>query len=137
MEYAADRGIRVVPEFDLPGHSRSWQIAYPELASRPSANDRLYAAAGLFSDPIDPTKASVYVFLKRLMAELTSLFPDEYFHMGGDEVDPSAWEENDAIVQFMADEKIATFSSSRRISLDAMPRFLANSERYPWGGTTF
>ncbi|MCH2170688.1 beta-N-acetylhexosaminidase [Myxococcota bacterium] len=133
VEYAADRGIRVVPEFDLPGHSRSWQIAYPELASRPSANDRLYAAAGLFSDPIDPTKASVYVFLKRLMAELTSLFPDEYFHMGGDEVDPSAWEDNDAIVQFMADEKIADFQQLQAYFIGRYAEILGELGKVPVG----
>lgn len=107
VAFAADRGIRVVPEFDLPGHSRSWQIAYPHLASRPDKSYRLYAAEGIFSDPIDPTKESVYTFLTGLVEELTGLFPDRYFHMGGDEVDKSAWEDSDSIDAFMEKNGIA------------------------------
>jgi hexosaminidase len=109
VHYAADRGIRVVPEFDLPGHSRSWQIAYPELASRPDAGYDLYAQRGIFSDPIDPTKEIVYQHLETLVKEISELFPDRYFHLGGDEVSHRAWKKNPAITAFMAREAIADY----------------------------
>ncbi len=101
VEYAADRGIRIMPELDLPGHSRSWQIAYPELASRPDEDYKLYATTGIFSDPINPAREEVYVFLETLVAEMADLFPDRYFHLGGDEVDYSAWEDSDQVNEFM------------------------------------
>ncbi|MEH6593231.1 MAG: beta-N-acetylhexosaminidase [Halioglobus sp.] len=104
IDYAADRGIRVMPEFDLPGHSRSWQIAYPILASRPGQDYKLFEVATSFSDPLDPSREEVYQFIERLTKEMAALFPDRYFHLGGDEVNPDAWETNDAIRAFMQDQ---------------------------------
>lgn len=106
IEYAADRGIRVVPELDLPGHSRSWQIAYPELSSAPGKQYELYRSDGIFSDPLHPALESTYELIEKLLAEVSTLFPDEYFHLGGDEVSYSAWEDNDDIVRFMAENDI-------------------------------
>ena len=96
IAYAHDRGIRVIPEFDIPGHSRSWFLGYPELASGP----------GPFSlesgDPImDPTRESTYKFLEKFIAEMSKLFPDEYFHIGGDEVDGKQWDANPKIQEFI------------------------------------
>jgi len=96
IAYAHDRGIRVVPEFDMPGHSRSWVIGYPELASGP----------GPFTleqgDPIlDPTREETYKFLEKFIAEMSKLFPDPYFHIGGDEVDGKQWDANPKIQEFI------------------------------------
>lgn len=96
IAYAHDRGIRVVPEFDTPGHSRSWVIGYPELASGP----------GPFTlqdgDPIlDPTRETTYKFLETFIAEMAKLFPDAYFHIGGDEVDGKQWDANPKIQEFI------------------------------------
>ena len=96
ISYAHDRGIRVMPEFDMPGHSRSWVIGYPELAS----------GAGPFTledgDPIlDPTRDSTYKFLEKFIAEMAKLFPDAYFHIGGDEVDGKQWDANPKIQEFI------------------------------------
>jgi hexosaminidase len=96
ISYAHDRGIRVMPEFDMPGHSRSWVIGYPDLAS----------GAGPFTledgDPIlDPTRDSTYKFLEKFIAEMAKLFPDAYFHIGGDEVDGKQWDANPKIQEFI------------------------------------
>ena len=96
IAYAHDRGIRVVPEFDMPGHSRSWVVGYPELASGP----------GPFTleqgDPIlDPTREETYKFLEKFIAEMAKLFPDAYFHIGGDEVDGKQWDANPKIQEFI------------------------------------
>jgi hexosaminidase len=96
ISYAHDRGIRVVPEFDMPGHSRSWVIGYPELASGP----------GPFTledgDPIlDPTREETYKFLEKFISEMAKLFPDAYFHIGGDEVDGKQWNANPKIQEFI------------------------------------
>ena len=96
IAYAHDRGIRVVPEFDMPGHSRSWVIGYPELASGPGP----YSVEE--GDPIlDPTRESTYKFLGQFIAEMAKLFPDAYFHIGGDEVDGKQWDSNPKIQDFM------------------------------------
>ncbi|HEX3820352.1 MAG TPA: family 20 glycosylhydrolase [Candidatus Sulfotelmatobacter sp.] len=96
ISYAHDRGIRVIPEFDMPGHSRSWFLGYPDLASGPGP----YTLED--GDPItDPTRESTYKFLEKFIAEMAKLFPDEYFHIGGDEVDGKQWDSNPKIQEFI------------------------------------
>ncbi len=98
IAYAHDRGIRVMPEFDIPGHSRSWFIGYPELSSGVGP----YTLDGGGIDPImDPTKEATYKFLEKFIAEMAKLFPDAYFHIGGDEVDGKQWDANPQIQAFI------------------------------------
>lgn len=100
IEYARDRGIRVVPEFDIPGHSRSWLVGYPELASGPGPYrvERLDDS----QDPIiDPTQERTYKLLDTFTAEMARLFPDPYFHIGGDEVNGKQWDANPKIQEFI------------------------------------
>ncbi len=100
IEYAHQRGIRIVPEIDVPGHSTAMIYAYPHLASV----DRDYALQdhwGVFDPTLDPTKASTYSFLDSLLTEVASLFPDQYFHIGGDENTGRDWKRNPAIQAFM------------------------------------
>ena len=100
LEYARDRGIRVVPEFDMPGHTTAWFVGYPELASGPGpyAIERHW---GVFDPAMDPTRETTYEFLDPLIGEMTALFPDQYFHVGGDEVNGKQWEGNPQIQEFM------------------------------------
>lgn len=100
IEYAHDRGIRVVPEFDMPGHTTSWFAAYPELASGPGPY-QVERKFGVFDPAIDPTKKETYRFLDSFIGEMAALFPDDYFHIGGDEVNGKQWDANPAIQQFM------------------------------------
>lgn len=108
IEYAADRGIRVVPEFDLPGHSTAWFVGHPELASAPGPYvlDSLY---GILDPVMDPTRDEVYNFLDEFFGEMAELFPDTYLHIGGDEVKPKHWEENPDIQKFMKENNIEDF----------------------------
>lgn len=85
VQYARDRGIRVVPEFDVPGHAASWLVGYPELGAGPGPFHIFRSWAG-HDAVFDPAKPEVYEFLDSFIGEMASLFPDAYFHMGGDEV---------------------------------------------------
>jgi len=100
IEYAADRGVRVVPEFDMPGHTSSWMVGYPELASAPGPYE-LEMRWGVFDPTMDPTREETYEFLDRFIGEMAALFPDEYFHIGGDENNGKQWKENPQIQEFM------------------------------------
>ncbi|MBL7239518.1 beta-N-acetylhexosaminidase [Komagataeibacter rhaeticus] len=97
--YAADRGIRIVPEFDAPGHSYALLRAYPQYAAQPVTSPmdprRVVRAA------LDPSNPQTYVFLAQLYHEMAGLFPDAYFHVGGDEVRPDEWTANPKISAFM------------------------------------
>jgi hexosaminidase len=102
IAYAHERGIRVMPEFDIPGHSRSWFLGYPELSSGAGPYTLEGGGAGPYIDPImDPTRESTYKFLEKFIAEMAKLFPDAYFHIGGDEVDGKQWDANPKVQEFM------------------------------------
>lgn len=92
VAYARDRGIRVVPEFDMPCHATAWFSGYPELSS---------GLEPMKSDAMDPSRESTYKFLTRFIGDMATLFPDTYFHTGGDECDFSQWEKNPRISEYM------------------------------------
>jgi hexosaminidase len=103
VEYARARGIRVMPEFDVPGHTASWVLAYPEIGDGRTVKrvPQLYDEYATNQGELDPTKESTYKFLDTLIGEMGEIFPDAYFHIGGDEVDGTGWKANPAIQAFM------------------------------------
>jgi hexosaminidase len=105
IAYARDRGIRVVPEFDIPGHSTSWLVGYPELGSAPGPYT-IERRPGIFEPALDPTREEVYKFLETFLGEMAALFPDEYLHIGGDENEGKQWDRNPAIQAYMQKNNI-------------------------------
>ena len=81
MEYARDRGIRIVPEFDMPAHATSWFVGYPGLSSAPGP----YVIArdwGVHDACMNPAREETYEFLDAFLGEMVDLFPDACFHIG-------------------------------------------------------
>lgn len=107
IAYATARGIRVVPEFDMPGHITSWLVGYPDLASGPGPY-KVQRTFGVHDPAFDPTRESTYKFLDAFIGEMAELFPDAYMHLGGDESNGKQWRSNPAIVKFMKEHHIAT-----------------------------
>ncbi len=124
VEFASNRGIIVVPEFDLPGHSQSWFVGYPNLASEKKEyqiGPRFIIEEGkpfnmmmmsqlINSTPtptINPTEEKTYQFLETLFKEMSALFPGPYFHIGMDENNGVAWRKNPKIQDFMKRKGIA------------------------------
>jgi hexosaminidase len=100
IDYARDRGIRVVPEFDMPGHATAWFVGYPALASG-TGPYKIERRWGVFDPAMDPTRETTYKFLDQFLGEMTALFPDAYFHIGGDECNGKEWDANPRIKQYM------------------------------------
>ena len=100
VAYARARGIRVIPEFDMPGHSLSWLVGYPELATS-SGPFEIGRHWGGFEALMNPASEDTYRFLDSFLSEMAGLFPDEYFHIGGDEVNDKEWRNNPAIQSFI------------------------------------
>ena len=106
IAYAGDRGIRVVPEFDIPGHSTSWFVAYPEYASAPGPY-RIERSFGVFGPAFNPADERIYGFFDKFLGEMARLFPDAYLHIGGDEVNPDQWQASAVVQAFMKKNGLA------------------------------
>jgi hexosaminidase len=105
IAYAAARGIRVVPEFDMPGHATAWLVGHPELASAPGPYT-IERRPGVFEPTLDPTREETYKLLDGFLGEMAALFPDAYMHIGGDENTGKQWDANPKIQAFMKEKGI-------------------------------
>ncbi|KAG9306415.1 hypothetical protein G9A89_018298 [Geosiphon pyriformis] len=103
VHYAAQRGIRIIPEFDMPGHTASIAPSHPEIISchnaQPNWNDFAYEPP---SGQLDPTLPETYQFIDSLITEMTSWFPDKVFHGGGDEINLRCWNASAHIREYVA-----------------------------------
>jgi hexosaminidase len=116
--FAQERGIIIVPEFDMPGHTKSWFAGYPQLASGAgpyeagppvdfhSAQQMDLRAIMQFVNnapfpAIDPSKESTYEFIDKFIGEMSSVFSSPYIHIGADENNGVVWKNNPSIVAFM------------------------------------
>jgi hexosaminidase len=106
VAYARDRGIRVIPEFDIPGHATAWLVGYPELGSGPGPY-QIERKFGVFDGTIDPTREETYQFLDGFLGEMAGLFPDAFLHVGGDENNGKQWSANPKIVAFRKEHNLA------------------------------
>lgn len=122
--FAQARGITIIPEFDIPGHTKSWFAGHPELSSSSGpftpgspVDFKLNGQMNLASimqmvqtapfPTIDPTKESTYTFLDKFFAEVSALFPAAFIHVGADENNGVVWKNNPAIREFMMKNNIA------------------------------
>ena len=120
VAYARERGIRVVPEFDMPCHTASWFLGYPELSS---GHDPLKSSA------MDPTRENTYTLLTGFIGEMAALFPDSYFHAGGDECDPKEWEGNPRIQQFMRSHGIKDAAALQATFTARVEKIIASQKK--------
>lgn len=107
VAYAANRGIQVVPEIDVPGHASALVTAYPELGSAVRENE-IERNAGIFDPTLDPTNKKTYKLLADIFEEMAQLFPSPYVHIGGDENEGKDWDKNQNIQSFMVKNDLKT-----------------------------
>uniref|UniRef100_A0A6B2L1X3 Beta-hexosaminidase n=1 Tax=Arcella intermedia TaxID=1963864 RepID=A0A6B2L1X3_9EUKA len=107
VTYGLYRGVRVVPEFDMPTHNYAYGLGVPGLIldcpiSHPIETSYYHAS-------FDPTSESVYKFLEVFLGEMSTIFPDGVMHVGGDEVDYRCWNETASIIEYMQENNITSF----------------------------
>ncbi|XP_034941842.1 beta-hexosaminidase subunit beta-like [Chelonus insularis] len=98
IEHARLRGIRVMPEFDSPGHVSSWGLSHPELLT--TCFDSNGFPDGRLG-PINPSNPLIWPFLRNFLTEAMNLFRDQYIHLGGDEVPFDCWGSNPEVLSYM------------------------------------
>jgi hexosaminidase len=128
IAYAWERGVRIIPEFDIPGHSTSWLAAYPSLSSSAMPLSVVHE----FGDPtgvMDPTKESTYRFLEGFLGEMAKLFSDEYFHIGGDEVSAKVWTGEPHIREYMTAHHIASAAALQSYFNKRVEKILAKNHK--------
>ncbi|XP_022826941.1 beta-hexosaminidase subunit beta-like [Spodoptera litura] len=124
VKYARDRGIRVLPEFDVPGHTRSWGIAYPGILTQCYEYGKVVGLG-----PMDPTQNMTYKLIGDLFREVQDLFPDKYFHLGGDEVALNCWRSNPDILNFMARNNMTRTSELHAYFMTKVLRLLGQKSK--------
>ncbi len=101
VAYAADRGIRIVPEIDMPGHCTSWLASHPEWSTQGERSPPS-TRFGVHKPCLDPSNDATYAAIDRLLGDVAEVFPDHFIHIGGDEVQPAWWTESDEVRRYMA-----------------------------------
>jgi hexosaminidase len=92
VAYAAERGITVIPEIDLPGHMQAALAAYPNLGCTGGPYE-VSTTWGIKKEVLCAGKEATFTFLEDILTELTDIFPSEYIHIGGDECPRQRWKE--------------------------------------------
>ena len=125
VAYAAQRGIDVIPEIDMPGHFLAAIGQYPELAC-----DGLIGWGETFSSPICPGKDTTLEFCQNVFKEVFELFPYEYVHMGGDEVEKANWKKCPLCQKRIRTEKLGSVEELQAWFVRDMEKFfLANGKK--------
>ena len=113
IEYARLRGIRIIPEFDTPGHTKAWGPGGgPDFLTKcADYNGKFNGEYG----PIDPSKPENFKIIGELIKEVRQVFNDSYIHLGGDEVDAKCWGSNKELQKWMIENNLrwAKFGSDR------------------------
>lgn len=121
VEYASDRGIRVIPEIEVPGHSSAAIYSYPWLGASSKKE-----GSGIWGDIYNVTDPKVEEFLRDVLDEVVELFPSRIVHIGGDEANYTHWQNNPEIVDFMKKNNLPTFSDLQVWSINRFSNYLAS-----------
>jgi hexosaminidase len=120
--YAANRGVRLFIEIDVPGHAASWQYGYPRIMA-----DCINKVQDVTNFALNPTLDETYVVIEKILTDIIATTGIKYFHLGGDEVNYKCWAKDDSITSYMATNGIANYDELMSIfvqRVDAIVRKL-------------
>ncbi len=133
VAYAAERGIMIIPEIDVPGHSGAFCASYPELRLTLKQPKEVPATFGQ-NTALDPTNEKVYTVLSDILDEVIAIFPSPYIHMGGDEVrHKECWQGEPAIDAFMKKNGYKNLNEVQIHFTNRLSRILASKGRRMMG----
>jgi hexosaminidase len=127
VAYATARGVTVLPEIEMPGHSLAALAAYPEYANVPGPFE-VRTTWGISEEVFSPSEAT-FAFLEDVLREVLDVFPSEYIHIGGDEAPKERWRESPLAQQIIARQKLAGEDGLQSWFIQRIGRFLAANGR--------
>lgn len=119
VKYASTKGIDVIPEIEMPGHSDEVLAAYPELGCIEQTSHHI----NLESD-VCPSKESTFIFFTDVLKEVMDIFPSKYIHIGGDEAAMEAWKTCELCQAKMKQEHISDVSKLQTLFINRIDSFL-------------
>lgn len=125
VTYAEERGVTIVPEIELPGHSQAALAAYPQFSCTGGPFE-VETEWGVFKEIYCAGNDSTFVFLEDVLTEVITLFPSEYIHIGGDEVPKYRWENCSKCQKRIADEGLHDEHELQSYFIGRIGRFLAS-----------
>ncbi len=131
IEYAAVRGITIIPEIDIPGHSRATITAYPELSTNPASAWGVAATWGMYNrqnNVLAPTPAT-FIFLQKIFHEIADLFPSTYIHLGGDECSKLWWKQSSSTQQFMKEKGLKNEVELQTFFIEQVSKYLKEKNK--------
>lgn len=141
VAHAASLNIDVLPEIDVPGHSTAVLKTYPHLADQAETPESYHSVQGYPNNALNPAMEETYTFLEKVFAEVAGLFPCEYVHIGGDEVDMQSWLASPRTQRLMAERGLkdtmevqAYFMGRVRDILKRLGKKLAGWDEVSHGG---
>ena len=142
VAYAGARGITIMPEIDLPAHSRAAVVSYPELLVDPEDCSEYSSVQGLGGNVLDPGLESTFDFVEGVLEVVAELFPGPFLHIGGDERPAGAWLKSPASLRRMQEEGLADADALQRYftqrvgrMVDRLGRTLVGWEEMIKGGS--
>ena len=131
VAYATVRGITIIPELDIPGHSRAAMAAYPQLSTKPDTTWNVATTWGMYNrqNNVLAPNDFTFQFLKDVFKELTELFPSTYIHVGGDECSKMWWKQDPATQQFMRRNNIKSEKALETYFIEYIATYLKQLNR--------
>ncbi|PTL34411.1 beta-N-acetylhexosaminidase [Prevotella sp. oral taxon 376] len=124
VKYAARKGIEIIPEIEMPGHSDEVLATYPELG----CVDETTGKVNLSSD-LCPSNPATFTFLTNVLREVMRIFPSQYIHIGGDEAEMNAWKSCRNCQSYMHAHHIKEVSGLQTLLIDRIDSFLTANGR--------
>ncbi|XP_077213281.1 beta-hexosaminidase 2 [Tasmannia lanceolata] len=134
VEFGMRHGVRVLPEIDSPGHTGSWAEAYPEIVT--CANMFWWPAGTEWADRfasepgtghLNPLNPKTYQVLQNVIRDVTTIFPESFYHAGADEIVPGCWKADPTVQDFLS--KGGTLSQLLQIFVNSTHPFIVSQNR--------
>jgi len=129
VAYAAKRSVNILPEIDMPAHAKAAVMVYPGLLQDPNDKSRYTSVQKVSNNTMDAGLDSTYTFLEDVIEEVTTLFPFEYIHLGGDEIPKGAWKKSPAVTELMQKRDLKNTQEVQAYFFTKMDKVLAKHNR--------